>query len=223
MSETSAAELAPPVRARPRDRRTQEERTASTRRALIDATLDLLAESGYARTTTGEIAKRAGVSRGALMHHFVSKEELVTVSVEHLLAQATALIRNWLERVRTGELTFDDFLDRLWEMYSGRLFFITVEHIAEARHNTMLRESMVPVVREFHAALDATWHVFFRDSGRLNTETKTALNMTTSLFRGLGIQTVLRQDDDYYRRQLDSWKAHLKSQFTPPTNARSNP
>jgi hypothetical protein len=100
-------------------------------------------------------------------------------------------------------------------MYSGRLLFITIEHIAEARHNEALRDRMVPVVRKFHAALDTTWYAFFRSSGLPDAEIETALNMTTSLFRGLGIQTVLRQDDEYYRRQIDSWKTHLKSLLNP--------
>lgn len=197
-------------------RQTQEERTANTRHTLIVATLDLLMDIGYARTTTVAIAARAGVSRGALMHHFASKEELVTVAVEYQLGEATILIREWLDRVGEGALTFDGFLDRLWDMYSGRLLFITIEHIAEARHNPALRESMVPVVREFHTALDATWYAFFRSSGLPDAEIETALNMTTSLFRGLGIQTVLRQDDGYYRRQLDSWKSHLKTLLNTP-------
>src|SRR5882672_9007518 len=65
-------------------RRTQEERSATTRALLLDATLECLTELGYARTTTTEIAERGGVSRGAQLHHFPTKAELVTEAVEHL-------------------------------------------------------------------------------------------------------------------------------------------
>ena len=57
-------------------RRSQAERSASTRALLLDATIDSLVEDGYASTTTTGIADRAGVSRGAQMHHFASKDLL---------------------------------------------------------------------------------------------------------------------------------------------------
>lgn len=193
-----------------RKRRTQEERSAETQRRLIEATLDALHENGYARVTTSEIAERAGVSRGALLHHYATKEELVTVSVEKQLQDSTAEIRSWLARVRSGDLKLDDFLDHLWEMYSGRLLFITLEHITEARHNQPLRESLVPVVREFHMALDATWREFFHGTPLSRDEVETVLNATTCLFRGMGVQTVLRQDGPYYEGLLAHWKAHVR-------------
>src|SRR2546430_17226831 len=65
-------------------RRTQEERSASTRARLLDATIFCLSELGYGRTTTTEIAERAGVSRAAQLHHFPTKAELVTTAVYHL-------------------------------------------------------------------------------------------------------------------------------------------
>ena len=57
--------------------RTQEERTFATRARLVEATLDLLLAKGYAGTTTVDIAARAGLTRGALAHHYAGKDELV--------------------------------------------------------------------------------------------------------------------------------------------------
>ena len=62
----------------------QEERSAETRRRLLDATVACLFERGYAGTTTTEIASRAGVSRGAQLHHFPKKDELVVSALEHV-------------------------------------------------------------------------------------------------------------------------------------------
>src|SRR5229473_7754051 len=78
-------------------RRTQEERSASTRARLLDATISCLSELGYARTTTTEIAERAGVSRGAQLHHFPTKAELVTTAVEHLFEKRTEEFRRAFE------------------------------------------------------------------------------------------------------------------------------
>lgn len=64
--------------------RTQQQRREETRRALLDAAVQSLIEVGFARTTTLEVQRRADVSRGALLHHFPSKAELLVAAVDHL-------------------------------------------------------------------------------------------------------------------------------------------
>ena len=64
--------------------RTQEERSATTRAALLDSTIDCLIAYGYAGTTTARVAERAGVTRGAQMHHFGQKAPLVVAALLHL-------------------------------------------------------------------------------------------------------------------------------------------
>jgi len=71
-------------------RRTQAERTATTRARLLDAAIDVLVDLGYARASTQEIARRAGVSRGAQLHHFPTREALVVAAVEHLVERRLA-------------------------------------------------------------------------------------------------------------------------------------
>lgn len=197
-----------------RQRRTQEQRSAETRQKLIDAALAGLLQEGYARITTADIAERAGVSRGALNHHFSGKEDLVVQAVHHQLDISTAEIRTLAVELSAGRLTFDRFLDELWAMFRGQLFLVTLEHVTEARHNLPLREKLIPVVKDFHAALDAIWREFFRASGLDEAQLETTLNATLCLLRGMGVQTVLRDDPAYYQRLLAWWKAELAAHMT---------
>jgi AcrR family transcriptional regulator len=64
--------------------RTQAQRRDEMRRVLLDAAVDSLVEHGFAGTTTLEVQRRAGVSRGALLHHFPSKAELLVATIGHL-------------------------------------------------------------------------------------------------------------------------------------------
>lgn len=189
--------------------RTQAMRRETTRRKLLEATLDAMMASGCARMTTAQVAKRAGVSRGALTHHFSSKDDLVATAVEYLLTNSTREIREQAARVEKGDLDLDGFVEYLWRLFSGPLFYVTLEHVTEARHNGSLRAKMIPVVKRFHAALDAIWREFFRQTNLTSIEVDTTLNMTLCLLRGMGVQTVLRNDPDYYRRLLDGWRAQL--------------
>src|SRR5580700_10650527 len=92
----------PPARVR----RTQGERSAAMRERLLDAAIDCLYELGYSGTTTIEVAARAGVSRGAQLHHFPTKEHLVTLAVRHVLAKR-------LEEFRTAFAALPDGIDKL--------------------------------------------------------------------------------------------------------------
>lgn len=71
-------------------RRTQAERSAATRRALVRAARELFARDGYAATGREAIVERAGVTRGAMYHHFADKEALFRAVFEELEAEVMA-------------------------------------------------------------------------------------------------------------------------------------
>lgn len=73
-------------------RRTQAERSATTRRALLDAARRLFATAGYAATGREEIVAAAGVTRGALQHHFGDKERLFLAVYEAVEADVVAAV-----------------------------------------------------------------------------------------------------------------------------------
>ena len=83
-----------------RRRRTQAERSEATRGALIAAARPLFAERGYAGVGTEEIVRAAGVTRGALYHHFDGKRELFEAVYEQIEAELA-------ERIAAGALSAD--------------------------------------------------------------------------------------------------------------------
>lgn len=121
-------------------RRTQAQRRAETRVALLEATVDCLAEVGYAATTTRRIAERAGVTPGALQHHFASKAELIGASAttvgERMLRELTAT-----ELPRGGDpgRLAAALLDRAWEVHKGPQVAVIAELHLAARHDGELR------------------------------------------------------------------------------------
>jgi AcrR family transcriptional regulator len=82
----------------PQERRTQAERSETTRRALIEAGRELFAERGYAAVAAEEIVQAAGVTRGALYHHFAGKRELFEAVYEEVEARLA-------ERIAVGALS----------------------------------------------------------------------------------------------------------------------
>jgi len=113
-------------RSRPR-RRTQLERTAETRGAIMRAVVESIAEVGFKRTTASEIARRAGVTWGAVQHHFGGKDGILGAVLEdsfHRFAERLSDIgADGLPLERRAAL----FVDRAWEHFASRHFRSTFE------------------------------------------------------------------------------------------------
>ena len=152
----------------PPRRRTQEERTAQTRHRLLEATLECLVEDGYARTTTQAIAARAGLSRGAQLHHFPTKESLVVAAVEHLAHKRHAEMREAL----TAAASPARGLELLADTFSGPLFLAALELWVASRTEPALREALEPLERrvadELVAVAPGLLGLTDRKSTRLN-------------------------------------------------------
>src|SRR5262245_20298415 len=108
-------------------RRTQAERSAATRARLLDATIECVLDLGYARTTTVEIARRARLSRGAQLHHFPTKAELVTAAVDHLFLRRHEEFRRAFATLPAEADRGAAAIDILWTMVSGPTFYAWLE------------------------------------------------------------------------------------------------
>jgi AcrR family transcriptional regulator len=132
-----------------RKRRTQAERRAATRTALLDAAVDCLAEEGYAKTTKRRIAERAGVSSGALQHHFASKAELLGEATRHISAKmAKEVLAQGVPDTPSIRRRDEQLLDRMWALYRGPLYRAAVELVVAAHTDPELRAQRLGAQQE---------------------------------------------------------------------------
>jgi AcrR family transcriptional regulator len=132
-----------------RVRRTQAERTASTRQALLDSTLECLMDVGYRGTTTLEVTSRAGLSLGALLHHFPTKEDLLVAAIRHLMERRQREFAERMAQIDPGTNPIDAAVDALWDIFSGSSFVAWLELWVAARTDPALAEALVALDREF--------------------------------------------------------------------------
>ena len=121
------------------------------RARVLDAALDCLVEKGYAATTTVEVTKRAGVSRGAQLHHFPTKAVLLTAAVEHLLERRMHDFREALSSIGPTDDLLDAGLDLLWSMFQGPAFLAWVELWVAARTDPDLAAAVAAMDKRFTA------------------------------------------------------------------------
>lgn len=141
--------MSPQSPARPGPR-TQAQRRAETRAALLDATIEALVEYGYSGATTGRIAELAGVSRGAQTPYFRSRAELVGAAVQHLAEKRIAAFD---ARFAERPVSLEAALDAMWEEHQGELFDAVLELWVAARTDPELHKILMKVEREVGIAI----------------------------------------------------------------------
>jgi AcrR family transcriptional regulator len=200
------------VTANPSPRRSQAERSAATRDALLDATIACLVEDGYAHTTTSRVAERAGVSRGAHLHHFQTRQALVAAAMERLAERRGAELLAAAEDLPQGRERLVQGLDLLWASYANPLFQAALDLWSHARTDADLRERLVPVERRLDRQTLAITRQLFPaiaeqpDFDRL-------IELAVSTIRGLALLDTLHPGDGRNRKQWRYSRARLVELF----------
>ena len=174
-----------------RPRRTQRERSAETQGRLLDATVSCLVDLGYTGTTTTEVAQRAGVSRGAQLHHFPTKAQLVTRAIEHLAYGFAKQLRGEAVGLTTDATRVADATRLLWNCFAGPLGLAALELRVAARTDAELRQRLLTVERRLAGLRRDTC----RDLFGVSLETKAAafdraIETSLCLMRGMAVEQV---------------------------------
>lgn len=143
------------VPSRARARRSQAERRAETRERLLDATVRCLETLGYARTTTTEVCRLAGVSQGALFKHFPTKAALMAATAAHLFAALVAHYRREYARLPSGSTRLAASIDLLWALFETPRMHAAFELYVAARTEPDLAKALGPVADAHYENLHA--------------------------------------------------------------------
>jgi AcrR family transcriptional regulator len=207
---------------RPSARRTQQERSATTRGQLLDATVACLNDLGYARTTTTEIAQHAGLSRGAQLHHFPTKQELVVTAVEHLFERRHTEFLARLADLPPEADRLEAAIDLLWSTVSGPTFHAFLELLVAARTDASLESALRPFVGRFRDTVQRTFEELFGDRLPPGPLTTVAPQFAFALLEGLALGRIAAPEGDDPQRALAILKlvAQLLMPAAVPTAAR---
>jgi AcrR family transcriptional regulator len=194
--------------------RTQAERSATTRQALLDATIACLVEEGYANTTTARVAERAGVSRGAHLHHFQTRSALVAAAVEHLRVRRAEELLAAADALPSGPERVAQALDLLWRSYTSPLFQGALDLWSAGRTDAELRSHLVKIEREFdRQTMELARRLFPEAAERPDFEN--LIELAASTIRGLTLLDTLHAGRERSRRQWPYCRARLAELFEP--------
>ena len=166
-----------------------------------------LVEDGYAGATTLRIQARAGVSRGRLLHHFPSRDQLLVAASRHL---ATERLRGTDPEPDGLDLPLPERIDlaveRLWSTFSEPLFWAAVELWTAARTNTDLRAALLPEEREVGAAVRESIARSFGPVAAAHPQFPLVRDLIFTSMRGVGLGYALDHRDPRTDPHLAQWK-----------------
>lgn len=193
----------------------QQDRSRATRQKLLEASVESLAEVGYAATTVAVVAARAGVSRGAAQHHFPTRADLFEAAVEYMTEVRLAEIRSQAASLPDGPGRTEAIVAMLADVYTGPLFRAALHLWVAASTEEPLRRQIVRleahVGRQAHRALLEVLDVSEKTPGVRET-----VQGVLDLSRGLGLADLLTDDGKRRRGIVRQWSKILDQALSSP-------
>ncbi|MEQ8177131.1 MAG: TetR/AcrR family transcriptional regulator [Amphiplicatus sp.] len=175
------------------------------RRRICEAAASQLSEAGYHRTSIITVIKRAGISQGALQHHFPSKLDLVIAVAEHLLNRSVKWFARAKSELKRGKSQFGQVIRRSWrEQFQSGEYGALLEILVAARTDEELRARLAPALKGWRDAIDAELASLLPDDmGRY--ELEAILTISRCMMTGLLVHDGLLGEDARMRSVIGEW------------------
>lgn len=207
----------------PRPRRTQEDRSRETRQRLLNAAIDLLMSDGYRGFSTKEVARRAGLSNGALAHHYANKAELVAAAAAAAHEECMRHRDQYTLCTLTSQDPLQGFIDHSLRLFFDRPFLAVLEIFMAARTDPELLARVTPIMKHYRETIDAQWLKAFCEAGYSPQTAQLILNLTLNITRGMALNRLWQNDEQNYRVLLEEWSRIVQRQFSPSRTPPSPP
>lgn len=195
----------------------KENQAIATRKRIIRAVIECLDQHGYAETSINRIQERAGISRGALTHHFPSKEELMVVTAERLLRPTLVPQRSGPrdrrspeERKSTVEADIVWMWEKLVDTLEGRAL---LEILIAARTDAALNARISQTFIRWNRAINNSLIENYVDLGMAEDEQREIWTMCRVFLRGLNTQIQFEPDREERRKLVRRFAAMIATRF----------
>jgi AcrR family transcriptional regulator len=181
-------------RTRTIERRSQIERSATTRQQLIQSAADCIADRGLVSASLEVIADQAGVTRGAVQHHFGTRNDLLLAVVDQF---GRELSRSLGDRI-PADVAITDRVERIchryWTLFSGRHFLAVMQIWLGMQSDSGTYRQLLNRVHWFEVELDRQWAEIFADSPLAPAQIAAARHIVLATMRGLALRMSYTKD-----------------------------
>jgi AcrR family transcriptional regulator len=204
-------------------RRTQAERSEETRTRILKAAANLIRKRGYARFRTAEVAKEAGLSRGAQLHHFPTKDSLVVATLEYVFEQAQVLSRRRASAVNRPRDLIEAVIEDAREFFFSEHFMVAIDIVLSTSTDQSVRKQILDISRKARRPVETAWTEALAASGVSGPLASDLVALTLSLVRGMALRTLWDNDPKWFDELFALWRQMIKVFLTdrqPRSRAR---
>jgi AcrR family transcriptional regulator len=191
-------------------RRTQAERSEETRTRILKAAANLIRKRGYARFRTAEVAKEAGLSRGAQLHHFPTKDSLVVATLEHVFEQAQMLSRRRASAVNRPRDLIEAVIEDAREFFFSEHFMVAIDIVLSTSTDQSVRKQILDISRKARRPAEAAWAEALAANGVPGQLASDLVALTLSLVRGMALRTLWDNDPKWFDELFALWRQMIK-------------
>jgi AcrR family transcriptional regulator len=197
----------------PDDSGPKQDRSRATRRRLLETAIRCLARHGWEVSTVAFIAAEAGISRGAVQHHFRTREALILAALESMFEERAALL-DALPDPGAGPDRVHAVVTGLVEAIGGELFRAALQVWTVAAADPELRSAVVPLERHFARGVHRRAVRLLRVDDT-DPAVRGLIQATLDLARGLALADVLTDDSRRRARVVRPWSDQLAAALAP--------
>jgi AcrR family transcriptional regulator len=196
------------------ERTWQQTKSSRTRRAILDAAVDCFYELGYFNTTTEHIARKAGVSRGAMLHHFPTRFDLIAAAVEHINQIRLAMFTREETEIQSGaeHSRIEEGIDAYWRQLNTPAFIVFTELRIAARTDKDLEQVLIPALKAYDKAWYQAVSSVFPDLALSEAFARTNY-MTQYLLEGMAMARATKGTKVPEKMMLDWLKRELRRSY----------
>jgi AcrR family transcriptional regulator len=196
-----------------RGRRTQAQRSDATQRRLIEATLRCLQKYGFADCSVSQIVAEAKVSRGALIHHYRSKNELIVEAARFLMEQVYNRLGALVVDAKDHDQLRTDLIERIWsEFFASPVHAIYLELLVASRRDEELVKLLRALGPPLEGRMSAVFNRFFDSRTEAVGSVMEMFMFTRWFLRGMAIDADAFGGSDRIKHFLRLWTDLLATQ-----------
>jgi AcrR family transcriptional regulator len=188
----------------------QAQKSASTRNLIVESAIKCFVEMGYARTTTTVIAEKAGLSRGAMLHHFPSKSAIVRAAVEHLNAKRLRAFRKSMAKPGTEGDHVRQGVEAYWSHVKHPMFVAFFELAVASRTDPELAAILRPAQEAFDREWEQTALDLFPEWRGKGEKFGLALDLSRYVLEGMAISFLTHKETERDKRVLQYLEEKLR-------------
>ncbi|CAM3008777.1 TetR/AcrR family transcriptional regulator [Skermania piniformis] len=182
-----------------------QEKSLRTRALLLDAALDSLADRGYGNTSISDITARAGVTRGAQVHHFHTRTELFAHAIDHLVVRQRESLHRHIGQLAPDTTPVEVLIGLVTATFAGRLGKAAIELYSSFATDDELRHTMLRSQHEITIELLSTCTELIGDTAPRD-RLESTFWLTVNLIRGTTVDEMLGRDERRRRQVVDDWR-----------------